>query len=129
VEELIDTANRAGPMGFLQSAREGSGRKLAKIQPVKKDPANYDIVIIGTPNWASNMSSPVRTYLTENKAKFKDVAFFCTEGIKGGSETLFAEMEEVIGKKPKATLTITLPDFKKGNDGDKIKKFADDIKA
>jgi flavodoxin len=100
VEELVDTANRAGPIGFLLCAREGSGRKLAKLQPVKKDPANYDIVIIGTPNWAANMSSPVRTYLTENKAKFKGVAFFCAEGVKGGSETVFSEMEEVVGKKP-----------------------------
>jgi flavodoxin len=127
VDELIDMANRAGPVGFLMSAREGSGRMLAKLQPVKKDPAIYDIVVIGTPNWASNMSSPVRTYLTENKAKFKNVAFFCTEGIKGGSEKAFAEMEEVAGKKPKVTLTINLADLKSGSDVEKLKKFAVEI--
>ncbi len=88
VEEIVDTANRAGPIGWLMSGREGSGKKLAKIQPVKKDPANYDIVVIGTPIWAANMSSPVRTYLTENKAKFKNVAFFCTEGSKGAETGL-----------------------------------------
>jgi flavodoxin len=128
VEEIVDTANRAGPVGWLMSAREGSGKKRAKILPVKKDPAYYDIVVIGTPIWASNMSSPVRTYLTENKAKFKNVAFFCTEGSKG-SETAFAEMEEIAGKKPKATLTITMADIKGGSVGDKLKKFAGEIKA
>jgi flavodoxin len=128
VEELVDTANRAGPIGFLISGREGSGRKLAKLQPVKKDPATYDIVVIGTPIWASNMSSPVRTYITENKEKFKSVAFFCTEGSKG-AETAFAEMEEIIGKKPKTTLTITVADLKSGSDADKVKKFAGEIKA
>jgi flavodoxin len=127
-EEIVDTANRAGPVGWLMSGREGSGRKLATIQPVKKDPANYDIVVIGTPVWAANMSSPVRTYISENKAKFKNIAFFCTEG-STGSEKTFAEMEEVIGKKPKATLTITTADLKSGSDADKMKKFADDIKA
>ena len=128
MEELVDTANRAGPIGWLMSGREGSGRKLAKIQPVKKDPANYDIVVIGTPIWSRNMSSPVRAYLTENKAKFKNVAFFCTEG-SSGSEKAFAEMEEVIGKKPKAMLTITMADLKSGRDGDKMKKFTGEVKA
>jgi flavodoxin len=128
VEEIIDTANRSGPIGWMMSGRDATGRKLATIQPVKKDPANYDIVVIGTPIWASNMSSPVRTYITDNKAKFKNVAFFCTEG-STGSEKTFAEMEEVIGKKPKATLTITTADLKSGSDADKVKKFADDIKA
>ncbi len=128
VEELVDTANRAGPIGWLMSGREGSGRMLAKIQPVKKDPANYDIVVIGTPIWSRNMSSPVRAYLTENKAKFKNVAFFCTEG-SSGSEKAFAEMEEVIGKKPKAMLTITTADLKSGSDADKVKKFAGEVKT
>jgi len=127
-EELVDTANRAGPIGFLMSGREASGKKLAKLQPVKKDPANYDIVVIGTPVWASNMSSPVRTYITENKAKFQNIAFFCTESSKG-SETAFVDMEEIIGKKPKATLAITTADLKSGSDADKVKKFAGDIKA
>lgn len=128
VEELIDTANRSGPVGWLMSGREGAGKKLAKLQPVKKDPANYDIVVIGTPIWAGNMSSPVRTYLTENKAKFKNVAFFCTEGSKG-AENAFADMGEIAGKKPKATLTITMADIKGGSVADKVKKFAGDIKA
>jgi hypothetical protein len=74
------------------------------------------------------MSSPVRTYITENKTKFRNVAFFCTEG-SSGSEKAFAEMEEVIGKKPKATLTLTAADIKQGNVAGKVKKFADDIKA
>lgn len=128
VEEIVDTANRSGPVGWLMSGREGSGKKLAKIQPVKKDPASYDIVVIGTPIWAGNMSSPVKTYLTENKAKFKNVAFFCTEGNKG-HETAFAEMGEIAGKKPKATLAIATVDFKSGSDADKVKKFAGEIKA
>jgi flavodoxin len=128
VDEIVDTANRAGPVGWLMSGREGTGKKLAKIQPAKKDPAGYDIVVIGTPIWASSMSSPVRTYLAENKAKFKNVAFFCTESTKG-SENAFAEMGEIIGKKPKATLTITMADLKGGSDADKVKKFAGEIKA
>jgi flavodoxin len=129
VEEIIDTLNRAGPIGFAKSGYEGSQRILAKIQPVKVDPAGYDIVVIGTPNWAASMSSPARTYLTENKAKFKNVAFFCTEGVRGGSEKIFADMEAVSGKKPKATLKLNAADLKDVNWPEKVKRFAGEINA
>ena len=129
VEEVVDTANRAGPVGFALSAREGHGRMLAKIRPIKMDPADYDMVVIGTPNWDANMSSPIRTYLSENRAKFKAVAFFLTQGPRGGAERAFREMEEVAGQKPKATLLISTI-LRVGDDADdKIKKFADEIKA
>lgn len=129
VEELVDTANRAGPVGFLQSMREGHGRTLAKLQPLKLDPAGYDLVVIGTPNWDANMSSPVRAFLTENQAKFKAVAFFCTQGVRGGAERAYAEMEAVSGKKPKATLTLPMTAVKSGNYADSLKKFAGELAA
>lgn len=127
-EELIDTVNRSGPLGWMSSGRQAMNRSLTTLEPVKKDPSQYDMVIIGTPIWSSNMSTPVRTYLTENKAKFRNIAFFCTEGSKGGDKA-FAEMEELCGKKPKATLTITTADIKSGSSAEKIKKFAGEIKA
>lgn len=74
------------------------------------------------------MSSPVRTYLTENKVKFKNIAFFCTEG-SSGAEKAFTEMEEVSGQKPKATLVITAADIRGGSVADKVKNFAADIRA
>lgn len=126
-EELIDTVNRKGPLGFLNSGRQAGNRSLTKLVPVKKDPSQYDIVIIGTPIWGRNMSTPVRTYLTEYKEKFKNVAFFCTEGSKGG-ETAFKEMGEVTGKQPRATLTVTAADLK-GNYAEKVTKFAGELKA
>ncbi len=128
-EEILDTVDRAGPTGFVLSAREARGRVLAKIQPAKMDPAGYDLVIIGTPNWAANMSSPVRTYLTEYRAKFKNVAFFLTQGPVGGAEKALKEMEEVSDKPPIATLTISTI-LRVGDDAsEKIKKFANEIRA
>jgi len=72
------------------------------------------------------MSSPIRTYITQNKDQLKSVAFFCTEG-SAGAENAFKELEEISGKKPKATLEITAADIKKGTDADKIKKFANEL--
>ena len=128
LEEIVDTANRAGPLGWVTSVRESRGKKPAKIEPAKKDPSEFDIVVIGTPIWASSMSSPVRAYLIGNKDKLKNVAFFCTHG-RSGAEKAFTEMESVCGKKPKATLDITMDDISRGSDAEKIKKFAGEIKA
>ena len=75
-EEILDVKSRKGPIGYLMSGREASMKKLARIKETKKNPSFYDIVLIGTPVWAGTMSTPVRTYISQNKVNFKKVAFF-----------------------------------------------------
>jgi flavodoxin len=128
VEELADTVDRSGPSGFIISGREGMQKSLTKLKPLQKDPAKYDIVIIGTPVWSLNMSSPTRTYMAENKDRFRKVAFFCTEGTVG-EETTFKDMAKVSGKKPEATLAIKARDISRGSYPDKVKKFAMELKG
>jgi menaquinone-dependent protoporphyrinogen IX oxidase len=55
-----------------------SQNRLAVIKPTMYNPSDYDLVIIGPPIWTSRVSTPVRTYIEENKAKFKRAAYFCT---------------------------------------------------
>jgi flavodoxin len=127
-EELLDTVNRSGPIGWLNSGRQASGKQLTKLKPIQKDPAKYDLVIIGTPVWARNVSTPVRTYLAENKDKLKNVAFFCTEG-NTGDDVTFNNMEEACGKKPLGTLVVKVKDITTGSFADMAKKFAGEIKG
>ena len=56
VEEIVDTKKRGGPLGLLFSGRDASQKKLTVVRPPQKDPSLYDIVVIGTPVWAGNMS-------------------------------------------------------------------------
>ncbi|HTY91934.1 MAG TPA: flavodoxin [Methanocella sp.] len=128
VEEIFDTVNRSGPIGWFMAGRQASGKMLTKLQPLKKDLAGYDIVIIGTPVWAYTMSTPVRTLLAENKDKIKKVAFFLTMGGRGDATT-FQGMEEVCGKKPVATLALLTKNVKNGTYVEAIKKFAGSLKA
>ena len=127
-EEIIDTVNRSGPIGWLRSGRQASSSTLTKLKPLEKDPAQYDIVIIGTPVWAANVSTPVRTYIVENKEKFKKVAFFCTLGNRGAEKTL-ENMAELSGKKPEGTLAVTAKELSTGTFTDSVKKFAGELKA
>ena len=110
IEEIIDLKNRSGALGYVKSCLDAIRKTPADIKPIEKDPSDYDLVIIGTPVWASTMASGVLTYLNENKEKFNDVSFFCTCGSSGYEETL-NKMEEIVDKKAVERLFITKKDL------------------
>jgi flavodoxin len=128
IEEIFDTKNRTGPLGFIASGREASQKKLAAIQHVKKDPGLYDIVLIGTPVWAGTMSTPIRTYISQNKEHFKRAAFFCTYSGTGADKTLEA-MKDLCGKETAASIAITKKETKSEQCLQKIDKFVNTIKS
>jgi multimeric flavodoxin WrbA len=102
-------------------------RKLTKLEPLEKNPDEYDLVIIGTPVWAWNMSVPIRTYLSEQKDNLKNkVAFFCTMGGSGDKKS-FLEMQNLLDKNPIATLALTTKEVVSNNFSGKMDKFADEI--
>ena len=122
-EEILDKKGRGGPFGYLSAGRDATKKELTNIGQIKNDPAKYDVVIIGTPNWNKNISCAARTYMSENKDKFKRVAFFCTAG--GGSNVhIFADMEELSGKRPKATLELATKEVAEGEHLEKVREFA-----
>ena len=126
IEEIKDTKNRSGIFGYIISCFDAIRRVPAEIKPLKKDPSEYDTVIVGTPVWASTMASPVLTYLTENKEKFNGVAFFCTCG-SGGFEKTFAHMKEIIAKEPLETLYLTKKDI--GSYDEKLNSYSNKVKS
>lgn len=127
-DEIIDTVKRTGPVGLMTSGREAAKKELTKIMPAKKDPSQYDIVIIGTPVWALTMSSPVRTYIVQNKDKLKNVAFFCTLG-GIGVESAFHDLEDLSGKRAAGTLAVNTHSITEGTYKDSVKQFSDIIRG
>jgi len=103
-EEIHDTKNRKGVLGFLSAGSDATSKKLTKLATVNNDPASFDIVIIGTPKWNRRLSTPIRTYLTTYKDRFKKVAFFCTYQYTDADP--FEEMELICGKAPVTTLRL-----------------------
>ncbi|MCJ7639003.1 MAG: hypothetical protein MUO70_03820 [Euryarchaeota archaeon] len=125
-EELIDTKKRGGPLGFLSAGKDAKAKKLTKLTDIKRDPALYDLVILGTPIWAGTLSSAARTYIANNKSKFKRVAFFCTHG-GGESQQLFAEMEALCERRPVSILALQEKEVKTGTYQGKIRQFVDGL--
>jgi len=127
IEEIFDDKKRSGSIGYMKAAKDAMRKKLTTLKKYDKDPSSYDLTLIGSPIWAWNMSTPIRTYISENKDKFKNVAFFCTEGSSGG-EKCFENMSGLCDKEPVATLELNRDEIKEGIHIKKIKEYVDQIK-
>ncbi|MCY7308157.1 MAG: hypothetical protein LH632_18880 [Rhodoferax sp.] len=75
------------------------------IQRPVRNPANYDLVVIGVPISRAGLAPPVRSYIRQYAARIQQIAFFCAEG-EGREERGFAELSKLCGKQPKATLAV-----------------------
>lgn len=126
LEKIQDVKDRAGFFGYLRSAYHALTKQVDGIRAAVKDPADYDLVVLGTPVWAWNLSPPMRTYISAQSAKFGDVGFFCTEGGAGG-DGVFKQMAELSGKRPVATLIVTEAELKNSDYGDELQEFAQDL--
>jgi len=128
LEELIDTKSRGGPLGFAIAAKDAALKRPTAIEDVKRDPAAYDLVLIGTPVWAGTMCCAVRACLTQQKGRLPDVGFFLTTMSSGAGRT-FRHMAELCGKEPVAALPLFAREVKSGRHLDKVKAFAEQLRA
>jgi len=127
IEEIKDTVERKGIVGYFRSGRDAMKKRLTKLEVFEKDLNEYDLVVVGTPIWGWNMSVPIRTFVTEQKDRMKKVAFFCTMG-GSGSVKAFEEMWEISGKEPEATLALTNKEIIKNNFQEKVDFFLEGLK-
>jgi flavodoxin len=126
MEEIIDTKNRSGPIGYMKSGRDASSGKLTVLKDLTNDPSQYDLLIIGTPLWAWHVATPVRTYIHQNHEKFSKVAFFCTAGGKS-FDGAFKDMQELSGLAPIETLGVREKEIKNGSYQSQVAEFVKKI--
>jgi len=97
----------------LSAGTDANLRRLTAIKGIKNNPSLYDLVIIGTPIWSSNISTPIRTYLSLHKEDFKNVAFFCTR-LGSDANKVFDGMKNLSQKTP---LCFTCADLTRSGKG------------
>lgn len=105
VEEIRETKKRRKVLGFLKSGFQAARKKKPPIEDLSKDPAKYDLIVIGTPMWAGTFASPVRTFLDRYGDGIKKAAYVLTMGGEKEGRT-FAEMSDVLGIQPTDTLKL-----------------------
>jgi flavodoxin len=79
IEEIIDLKNRQGTFGWLSSGRDATGEKETEIVQTKRNPTDYDLIIIGQPIWAGSPTPAIRTYVNKNDLSGKKVALFFSD--------------------------------------------------
>ncbi len=126
VDEITESKSRTGALGYVRSLMEALWRRPSAIAPNRRDVSSYDLVIVGTPVWGSCLSSPVRAYLMATAAQLPDVAFFCSLG-GSGSESTFAQMAAIVGKKPRAVCAITQREVQAGTYGGALSMFETEL--
>lgn len=126
VEEISDSQRRGGPLGYLRSGLDAILGRMTPLHEAKREPADYDLVLIGTPVWMSSVSAPVRTYLTLNRGWIRRVAFFLTEGGMG-SRRVLDQMAHLCGRKPAGELTLTERHMTRGEYLTKVQQFAREL--
>ena len=83
IEEVVDLKKRQGTFGWLSAGRDATGGKETEIDPTKRTPTDYDLIIIGQPVWAGNPTPAIRTYLNKNDLSGKKVALFFSDSNSG----------------------------------------------
>jgi len=124
IEEITDGGKYNGKLGYMKGGMNASMRRTSKIDPISKNPSDYDLVIIGTPVWASNMATPIYSYLLKYKNDIPDIASFCT-CISGGFEKTLQNIDITCGKSALAQMYLTSKDVE--NPTQKINNFINKI--
>ena len=125
IEEITDNNKYSGKLGFLKGGMNAAMGRTTDINPISKNPSDYDLIIIGTPVWASNMATPIYTYLMKYNSEIKNVASFCTCMGNGYEQTL-KNISEVCCKEQISTMFLTAEDIK--NPEEKINIFINEIR-
>lgn len=75
---------------FLWGGKSALMSEQPELEPYEADPAAYDRIIFGFPVWASRVTPPLRTFISENQHALKGrrIAAFACEAGSGGEKAL-----------------------------------------
>jgi len=127
IDEIIDKKKRLGKIGWLRAGRDAQAENLTDIK-YEKNPQDYDIIILGSPIWASKPTPAIRTYLTKHDLKGKKVAFFICSGGDGYSQVFNLLKELTPDAEHLGTLGLTQEQFKSGTYESELNTFIECLK-
>jgi flavodoxin len=69
-------------------------KKKPELLPFEKNPADYDLIFIGSPVWASSYTPAVNSFFSNCKLSGKKIAVFCT--LSGQSDKPLINMKKAL---------------------------------
>ena len=80
----IKEIEQKGFMKYFWGGKQVFLKQYPELEPLKKDPREYDVIFIGTPVWAWTFTPPFHTFFNEVQLKDKKIALFCCNGRSKG---------------------------------------------
>jgi flavodoxin len=127
-EEIRERSSRNGLLGYWRSAREALRGSAVHIEPDSLHPRDYALVVLGTPVWAGNVSSPMRAYISKHANDFTRIALFCTQGGSGAPKVL-QKMTALCDQSPVATAFFNDSEIDDGTHAGKLEAFIAALEA
>ncbi len=127
IEEIVDEKNRRGWMGFIKAGYDATVGNKTKITETKKDPREFDWIIVGTPVWNSRPSAAVRTYLSNNDLSGKRITVFCTSLGMGEAKAIDRTEALISTGDFTESLTILRPNENKADAEKKISEWTSKV--
>jgi len=121
LDRLIDGRKREGKLGYLSAFFDGALERRTRLEGKRRDPSQYDLVIIGSPVWNGALSAPVRSYLHEYWSRLPEVAFFATCGQRGNRA--LRQMKELSERDPRAAMELDEDQLASGAYQEKVADF------
>lgn len=82
----IKDISSKGFMKYVWGGRQVIFKKRPTLEPLEKNPADYDMILIGTPVWAFDYAPAIRSFLSQVYLQNKKIGLFCChEGAKGST--------------------------------------------
>lgn len=106
--EIIDLKERDGFKNKILASIDAFKETKTKINPMRVDVSDYDIVYFGTPTWANNPSPAIITIMDRCDLRGKDVILFATMSSKGGRQAIRRMEEKVKARGARVIETFTL---------------------
>ena len=125
ITEIISKKKFQGLFGWLAAGRASMKEMAAEIIEPELKPENYEMIILCSPVWASNIPTPVRAWLTNNKGQLKKIAYLLTFS-GGGADKVIKKMTQ-LGGSPIKTIGFSDSERKSGVWEDKLRAFANEL--
>ncbi len=128
VERIADKRSREGALGYYKCSLDQTFNLSPPLKPMRTDPSQYDIVLVGGPIWGSTCCTPIRTFLKGVEGTLAKVAFFCT--MREGNEVMtFLDMQTHCGTEPFATLAVTEDEIGEVGMSEDVAAFAEQCRT
>lgn len=126
VDEIRPIRPYSGVAGFLRCIFEATRRDRPDIT-TGRNPADYRMVVLGSPVWAGCLASPMRSWLSAHRHHLPPASAFCTSG-SGMAEPVFRQIRQILGERPlQSTLSLSQKAVLSGAASDDIGRWASDL--